>query len=109
MQMKGTVMQPIRTPETKRPERTGSTRRRPTTLDRHRVAVVQAEARRIARILQPFGVLRKDDLKRRARAASWHEGSFETALDTAVASGEIERLPLGFYKTAERKPGPRSA
>jgi hypothetical protein len=68
--------------------------------DRHRVAVVQAEARRLARILQPFGILRKDQLKRRAGAASWHEGSFDSALHAAVESGEIERLPLDFYRKA---------
>jgi hypothetical protein len=107
--MKGTAMEPITNPETKRPPRTRADRGRPATLDRHRVAVVQAEARRIARILQPFGVLRKDELKRRARASSWHEGSFDTALSTAVASGEIERLPLGFYKMADREPDSRSA
>jgi hypothetical protein len=72
---------------------------RPAGLDQHRLAVVQAEARRLARILQPFGVLRKDQLKRRARATAWHEGGFDAALKTAIESGEIEPLPLGFYGT----------
>jgi hypothetical protein len=62
--------------------------------------VVQAEARRLARILGPFGVLRKDQLKRRARATAWHEGDFDVALKRAVDSGEIERLPLDFYRKA---------
>jgi hypothetical protein len=67
------------------------------------VAVVQAEARRLARLLQPFGILGRDELKRRAHADSWHEGSFDNALSTAVASGDIERLPFGFYRKAETR------
>lgn len=80
--------------------RAGATRvpRPPSISERHRVAVVRAEARRLARILQPFGILRKDQLKLRAGAESWHEGSFDSALYAAVQSGEIERLPLGFYR-----------
>lgn len=82
--------------------RAGTTpgQRPPSISDRHRVAVVQAEARRLARILQPFGILRKDQLKRSAGAESWHEGSFDSALYAAVQSGEIERLPFGFYRKA---------
>ncbi len=80
--------------------------------DRHRVAVVQAEARRLTRILQPFGILRKDQLKLRAGASRWHEGSFDSALQAAVESGDIERLPLDFYRKVEaaehsRDRGPR--
>ncbi len=69
--------------------------------DRHRVAVVQAEARRLTRILEPFGILRRDQLRRRAGAASWHEGSFDSALHAAVQAGEIEPLPLDFYRKVE--------
>jgi hypothetical protein len=80
----------------------------PANFDRHRIAVVQAEARRLARILEPFGVLRRDQLKRRARATAWHEGGFDAALKRAVASGEIERLPLGFYRKAQPQNRPQS-
>jgi hypothetical protein len=62
--------------------------------------VVRAEARRLAHALEPFGVLRKDQLKRRARTAKWHEGTFELALQAAVKAGEIEPLPLDFYRKA---------
>jgi hypothetical protein len=68
------------------------------TSDQHHLAVVQAEARRLAQSLGPFGVLSKDQLKVAARATRWHEGSFESALRVAVESGEIERLPLDFYR-----------
>lgn len=70
------------------------------TSDQRRLAVVQAEARRLAQSLQPFGVLRKDQLKDAARAKEWHEGSFESALRVAVDSGEIEQLPFDFYRKA---------
>lgn len=76
--------------------------KQPSVSERHDVAVVQAEARRLAHALRPFGVLRKDQLKVVARAASWHEGSFDRALRAAVEAGEIERLPFDFYR-------PRSA
>ena len=66
---------------------------------------MQAEARRLARILEPFGILSRDELKRQAGARSWHEGSFDSALHRAVASGEIERLPLDFYKKADSRDG----
>jgi hypothetical protein len=92
-------------------ERTGKTHdhRTPSVSERHRVAVVQAEARRLARILQPFGVLRKDQLKLRAGASSWHEGGFDSALHAAIEAGEIERLPLDFYRTTDDSVRGRSA
>lgn len=76
-------------------------RARAAAFDRHRVAVVQAEARRLARILRPFGVLPRRELKRRAHSECWHEGSFDAALHAAVGAGEIEPLPLGFYRNAQ--------
>lgn len=63
---------------------------------------MQAEARRLSRVLQPYGVLRKDQLRLIARAASWHDGSFDAALRAAVASGEIEQLPFEFYRKVDR-------
>jgi hypothetical protein len=69
--------------------------------DPHHLAVVQAEARTLAQALQPFGVLRKDQLKREARAAKWREGNFEVALQAAVEAGEIQPLPLDFYRKAD--------
>jgi hypothetical protein len=98
---KGTTMRSTSSAESGERRRDAAARGRSSSFDRHRVAVVQAEARRLARILQPFGVLRKDQLKRRAGATAWHEGGFDAALKTAVDSGEIERLPLGFYRTPE--------
>jgi hypothetical protein len=100
-------MQPLTDLEAGR--RTRSARGPGRRFDQHRVAVVRAEARRVARILQPFGVLHKDALKRRARAANWHEGSFDGALRTAVAMGEIERLPLDFYRKSHHPGDPSSA
>lgn len=79
----------------------------------HEAAVVEAEARRLVHILWSFGVLHRDALARMARAGNWHEGSFERALASAVASGQIEPLPAGFYRVGRARPhgcdGPRRA
>ena len=64
---------------------------------RHDEAMIQAEVRRLARALRPYRVLRRDALQRKARAARWHEGAFERALDAAVESGAIKQLPRNFY------------
>lgn len=64
---------------------------------RHEQAVIQAEVRRLARALRPYRVMRRDALKRSVRAANWQGGEFERALDAAVESGAIKRLPLDFY------------
>lgn len=64
----------------------------------HESAVVRAEVNRLVRALRLYGVLRRDVLAREARAGSWHEGSFEGALETAVDEHRIEELPLGFYR-----------
>ncbi len=74
---------------------------------RHELAVVGAEVRRLVNALRPYGVLRRNALKRIAGAAKWHEASFERALSAAVEAGEIEQLPLGFY-AAPREPDKQS-
>jgi hypothetical protein len=68
---------------------------------RHDDAVVQAEVRRLARVLRPYGILHRDALEDAVGAARWHEGAFDSALAAAVRSGVVERLPGGFYRTAE--------
>lgn len=65
--------------------------------ERHDEAVIQAEVRRLAQALRPFGVLSRDALERAAGAEHWHEGGFDGALSEAVKTGAIERRPLGFY------------
>ena len=70
---------------------------------RHDEAVVQAEIRRLSRALRPYGVLRRDELEHEVGARSWHAGGFGEALDRAVRSGLVKRLPFGFYRlTGER-------
>lgn len=70
--------------------------------NRHEEAVIQAEIRRLARALRPSRVMPREAL---ARAASWHEGGFERALDAALEAGAIKRRPLGFYGAANPGPG----
>ncbi len=67
---------------------------------RHDEAVIQAEVRRLARALAPYGVLHRNALKQSAGAEHWHEGTFETALAAGVRSGSLERLPAGFYRVS---------
>lgn len=76
-------------------QRTGRSR-----VSRHEEAVIQAEARRLARALRPYGVLPRDTLERVAGASRWHDGGFDRALSAAVRAGEIEPLPAGFYREA---------
>jgi hypothetical protein len=72
--------------------------------NRHDEAVVQAEVRRLARALGPYGVLRRHALASAAGATQWREGAFERALQTAVNSGAIEPLPEDFYRLRDRWP-----
>ncbi len=67
----------------------------------HGDAVTQAEVRRIVNALRPYGVLRRDVLKRQAAPGGWHEGSFEEALAAALRSGKVEKLPLDFYRLSD--------
>ena len=67
---------------------------------RHDEAVIQAEVRRLARALGPYGVLQRDALEQAAGALRWREGGFDTALAKAQDTGVVERLPAGFYRTA---------
>jgi hypothetical protein len=63
----------------------------------HNEAVLRAEVKRLVHTLAPYGVLRRDVLKREAGASNWHEPGFDRALNAAVKQGQIEALPLGFY------------
>lgn len=68
---------------------------------RHDEAVIQAEVRRLARALRPYGVLHREALECAAGAWRWQEGGFDRALGAAVQSGVIEPLPADFYRSAE--------
>ena len=68
---------------------------------RHDEAIIQAEVRRLARALRPYGVLHRDALEQAADARRWHEGGFDSALDAAVRAGAVQRLPSGFYRTSK--------
>jgi hypothetical protein len=67
-------------------------------LDAHEDAVTQAEVRRLARALAPYGILGREALERAARANHWRQGAFESALASALRSGTLEQLPYGFYR-----------
>jgi hypothetical protein len=75
---------------------------------RHDEAVIQAEVRRLAHALQPFGILRRDSLERVAKATKWHEGGFDRAIAAAVHAGRIERLPGEFYRCPPERQSQRS-
>ena len=66
-----------------------------------RDAVIQAEVRRLAHALRPYGVLHRNALERAADAVRWHHGGFDSALDAGVRSGLLKRLPAGFYRIAD--------
>jgi|GEM_PF-7102950 len=78
-------------------------------ISRHEQAVIQAEARRLARALAPYRVLPRQTLERVAGASRWHDGGFDSALAAAVRAGEIEELPSGFYRECGRRPGDAAA
>lgn len=84
----------------RRPRESTSLRRRQVirSRPRHDEAVVQAEARRLAQALRPYGVLHRDALERVAGAMRWRDGWFDTALAAAVKSGKIEEMPSGFLR-----------
>ena len=65
-------------------------------------AITEAEVRHLCRALAPFGTLSRKQLAAVAGADRWRAGSFEAALDTAVASGAIRALPLDFYQDPAR-------
>lgn len=69
---------------------------------RHEEAVIQAEVRRLARALAPYGVLHHDTLERFVGAQHWHTGGFDDALSAAVRAGEIKRLGCGYYRCEPR-------
>jgi hypothetical protein len=69
---------------------------------RHEQAVIQAEMRRLARALRPFGVLHREALKRAAGAEKWHDGGFDRALRAAVRAGAVEPVGDGFYRDSEQ-------
>jgi hypothetical protein len=70
--------------------------------------VLESEARRIALVLAPYGVLDEPRLAALARAAHWEPGSFARACDVAVELGLIHRLGLGYYGLTHGS-GPGSA
>lgn len=67
---------------------------------RHDNAVIQAEVRRLARAIAPFGVLHHDSLRDLVDAGRWNEGGFEAALTAAVREGVVDPLPGNFYRDA---------
>jgi len=64
---------------------------------RHENALLEAEVRRVMRVLAPYGVLRQDMLARACGARRWNAGAFRSALDAGVRDGRLRKLPLGFY------------
>ena len=67
---------------------------------RHEQAVIQAEVRRLASAIRPFGVLNRQTLAHMAGAEHWREGGLPRALDAAVDAGVLEERAFGFYGLA---------
>lgn len=74
---------------------------------RHDEAIIQAEVNRLARAIQPFGIMRRAALQKAAGAEHWHQGTFDTALAAATNAGVLTALPLGFYGDPTRLTGRR--
>jgi hypothetical protein len=90
----------------------GRRRYRPSAADarrrRHEEAILQAEVRRLALAIQPFGILRRDLLAREAGAEHWGQVGFGSALQAAVDQGLLEPLPFGFYRETRSSDTPSS-
>jgi hypothetical protein len=65
-------------------------------------AVLECEARTIARTLARYGALEERRLFELCSAGSWARGSFGRACDLAVELGWIRKSALGFYVRARR-------
>jgi hypothetical protein len=72
--------------------RPASRRRR----ERHRQAVLDAEARRLRCVLVWCGPLPRDVLAERCATRRWREGSLDEALRHGVSCGALRLLPLGY-------------
>ncbi len=68
---------------------------------RHRDAVLDVEVRLLMDVLGPFGVMRREQLARRAKARLWQTGTFDEALSRAVERGLVRRIAYGFVARCE--------
>jgi len=82
-------------------ERPAARRRR----ERHRRAVLDAEARRLRRVLVWYGPLPRDVLAERCAARRWREGSLDEALRHGVSCGALRLLPLGYVAAVTERDG----
>jgi hypothetical protein len=71
-------------------------------LPRHRSAILECEARRLARTLSSYGALSERQLFELSSAQAWERGTFAQACQLAVELGLIRRLGLGFYAPEAR-------
>jgi hypothetical protein len=54
---------------------------------RHDEALIQAEVNRLARAIQPFGIMGRESPQKAAGAEHWHESGFDSALEAATNAG----------------------
>jgi hypothetical protein len=71
---------------------------------RHRLAIVDAEARVLARTCLRYGVLTRPQLVELSGARRWIRGRFGLALTEAIEHGMIRDLGLGFYAPTSPHP-----
>jgi hypothetical protein len=65
--------------------------------DEHQAAILDAEARRVARTLMSYGVLTRHQLEELSGAQFWNRGRFAHAVELAQERGLIRDLGYGFY------------
>jgi hypothetical protein len=64
--------------------------------DRHYEALLEAEARRLARELYLYGPLSKRTLAQRCHARHWRDGTFRDAVRAGIRNKTLRELPLDF-------------
>jgi hypothetical protein len=73
---------------------------------RCRRAILDAEARALARVCARYGVLTRTQLAGLAGARRWTRAGFSDALAVAVDAGLIRDLGLGFYASLKPDTAP---
>lgn len=87
--------------------RSGDARPSPALLSRkHQAAILDAEARRLARTLERYGTLTRHQLEELCGARRWTRGRFSRALEIAQERGLIRHLGLDFYGHVADLDGP---
>lgn len=85
------------------------TRARSLTAEEHQMAILTAEARRVAHTVSSYGVLTRRQLEVLSGARFWNRGRFSRALELAQERGLIRHLGYGLYIPASHTSAGRAA